>query len=137
MTKKYIVIGIIAIVTLIVGVIVFFLLKSKISNEIKEAENTQEANKEIDSSKLSLTTSQYNTIASKLYAAMAGMGTDEDAIYDAFRGINNYSDLMRVMQAFGSKDNMTLREWLYDDCGADEINKINEILASKNINYKF
>lgn len=137
MTKKYVIIGIIAVITLIVAVIVFFFLKSKISNGIKEAENTQEANKEIDSSKLSLTASQYNTIASKLYAAMAGMGTDENAIYDAFRSINNYSDLMRLMSAFGSKDNMTLREWLYDDCGAGEINKINEILASKNIDYKF
>lgn len=128
-----------AAVIILLAAVVYIVLKLKksISTGIKLAENTSEANKEISTEKLTLTSSQYNTLASKLYAAMAGIGTDEEAVYDAFRSINTYSDLMQLMSVFGSKDGLTLREWLFDDLSASDINKVNEILASKSINYKF
>ena len=135
--KKYALIASAVIILLAAVLYIVLKLKKSISTGIKLAENTSEANKEISTERLTLTSSQYNTLASKLYAAMAGIGTDEEAVYDAFRNINTYSDLMQLMSVFGSKDGLTLREWLYDDLSASDINKINEILASKSINYKF
>lgn len=135
--KKYAIIAVIVIVLLVVVIFVGVKIKNVISDTIKEQKQIDEANKGIDEEKLTTTTSQYNTIASKLYTAMKGIGTDEEAVYSAFSSLQTYSDLMQVMSNFGVKDSMVLREWIQSELNLKEIDKVNNILAAKSINYTF
>jgi hypothetical protein len=79
------------------------------------------------------TDSQYKTFASKLFTAMSGAGTDEDAIYAVYRKMENDVDIIHLNNAFGDKDGYDLSEWLYDDLNTVEIEKVNKILLDKGI----
>ena len=74
-----------------------------------------------------------------MYYAMKGMGTNEENLYAAFQTIGSYSDLLLVMKYFSelAGDGKSLLDWISDDCSSKEIAKINQILASKNINFSF
>lgn len=97
----------------------------------------EEANKNIDTQQLTLTQDQYNTYATRLYKAMKGLGTDEEAIYAVFEAMQTYSDVQQLVKTYGLKDGETLKEWLYGDLSNSEIQHLNEILSSKSINYQF
>ena len=137
LTPKQIAIIVGAALILILSIWAIIAIKGKISDTVTNNKLVDEANKEIDSSKITLTQSQINTLVSKLYAAMDGWGTDEEAIFEAFNTINSYSDLQQLNKSFGVKEHMTLREWLTDELDNNDIKHINEILAAKNINYVF
>ena len=132
---------VIAVVLLIVILVVcYFKLKKGTTNLIDVIKNKQlanEADAEINPDNISLTQVQINTLADKLHAAMAGMGTDEDAIFAVFNSLNTRSDLLQLIKTFGYRDGETLQEWLADDLSTSDISHINSILASRNINYIF
>lgn len=86
---------------------------------------------------LSYSNSEYNSMASRIYAAVKGPGTDEETIYAQFNKLKTKADLLKLIAAFGTKDEMTLSEWLADDLNNSEINKVNEILANAGIDYSF
>lgn len=134
--NKYVKMGVVALVIALVIVVVYFVLR-KIKSGVKEAQLIAEANSEVDITKTNFTEQQYQTFAAKLYRAMKGAGTDEDAIYAVFSELESRSDLMKVMAAFGVKDGMTLNEWIADDCNQSEIDRINSILAIKGISFSF
>lgn len=136
-TPKQIAIIVGAILALIVVIWAFVAIKNKVSDTITNSKLVNEVNNEIDFNKITLTQSQINTLVSKLYAAMEGWGTDEDAIYEAFNTLNSYSDLQQLSKSYGVKDGKVLREWLQNELDAEELAHVNEILASKNINYVF
>lgn len=129
-----VVVAIMAIVLLVWGTIS---LRTKIDDTITNNRLIDEVNKEIDTEKITVTQSQINTLVSKLYTAMSGWGTNESAIFDAFGAINSYSDLQSLSKTFGVRKSKTLREWLQDELSTEDLNHVNEILASKNINYVF
>lgn len=112
-------------------------IKDMLSVMIKQKSLTNEVNKEMDVSQITLTHSQYNTLANKIFSAKGVLNDDEEAVYDAFKTLNTRTDVLQLMSAFGVKDDMTLSEYLYDMMSAKEIAKINNILASKSINYTF
>lgn len=128
-----------ALAALVLLVIVYYFYKGL--TKVEEVKSTNEvvnkANQEIDTAKLTLTNVQLNTIVEKLYKAMSGIGTDLDGVYSAFEMVNTRSDVLAVIGNFGMKDGESLSEWLYGDLSQDEINHVNAILASKNINYQF
>lgn len=137
LTPKQITIIVGCVLALIVVIWAIVAIKGKIGDAVTNSKLIDEVNKEIDTNKITLTQSQINTLASKIYTAVSGAGTDEEAIYDAFSTLSSYSDLQQLNKTFSVKEHMTLREWLRDDLSTSEINHINEILASKNINYVF
>lgn len=112
-------------------------VKTKIEDAIVHDRLVDEANAEINKNQLTMTNSQFNTLATKLYSAMEGPGTDEDAVFNAFGELGTLSDLKQLLKTYDMKDRKTLREWLYDELSIDDIAHINEILAAKNINYVF
>lgn len=129
-------------VAVLVAVVVFVIYKiyrsfTKIEDVASSNEVIERANEEMDVSQLTLTTQQIHTICEKLYDAMSGFATDEDAIYDAISMCGSRSDLMAVIATFGVKDGQTLAEWLYEDLDGSELAHLNAIISSKNINYKF
>lgn len=121
---------------IIIGVIIY-----KKSIKLKDVKNSNEVidkvNNEIDANDLTLTTVQLATISQKLYDAMAGWGTDTDAVYDAFALANTRSDVLAIIGTFGVREGETLSEWLYGDLSGSEIMHLNSVIASKGINYKF
>lgn len=86
----------------------------------------------------------YSQLADKIYAAvMYTWGTDEKAIYDVFNLMKNNIDVANLIKAFGkrrlefSSQQLELGAHLSDDLDSSEIAKVNSILASKNITYRF
>lgn len=129
------VIGVLCVVVLLVWLV--SKVKDKIEDSITNNKLVDEANAEIDVNKTTLTQSQLNTLSTKIYSALKGAGSDEDAVYAAIEEVQNRTDLLQLIKTFGVKDSLTMKEWLYDDLSVDEIAHINNILASKNINYVF
>ena len=129
-------------ITVIVLLAVYW---SKIKARIADRRLERSFDEQIVASDVTLTETQANALADKLYSAMEGAATNEDKIYAVFEQINSYSDLMMVMKAFGSRkgwwnwwgSESGLSEWINDDCSNDEIAKINAILKRKNINFSF
>ena len=74
---------------------------------------------------------------------MYSWGTDEQAIYDAFNLMKNNIDVANLIKAFGkrrlefSTQDAELGAHLSNDLDSTEIAKLNSILASKNITYRF
>lgn len=134
--------GTVIVVAIIIVIAVYW---NKIKARIADRRLERSFDEQITASEVTITEQQAKALADKLYSAMDGGGTNEQKIYDVFEQINSYSDLMMVMKAFGTRkgwwnwwgSESGLAEWLNDDCSADEIAKINAILASKNINFSF
>lgn len=112
-------------------------VKTKIEDALVHNDLVNEANAEINKNQLTMTNSQFNTLATKLYSAMKGPGTDEEAVFNAFGELGTRSDLEQLLKTYDVKDSKTLKEWLYDELSIDDVAHINEILAAKNINYVF
>jgi uncharacterized protein YqfA (UPF0365 family) len=92
----------------------------------------------------SYSSATYAQLADKIYAAvMYTWGTDEQAIYDAFNLMKNNIDVANLIKAFGkrrlefSTQDAELGAHLSNDLDSSEIAKLNSILASKNITYRF
>lgn len=125
------------VIAIVVAVVYFYGRKIKAWFVGRKVERSYDV--EIHETELTISAQQAHAIASKMYYAMKGPGTNEDNLYSAFRQIENYSDLMLVMKSFGTMagEGETLPEWIADDCSSKEIAIINGILASKNINFAF
>lgn len=125
------------IIGIIILIIVVVKVKKYITEKVRNQSAVKEASAEIDTSQLTMTEAQYSSLADKLYIAMKGWGTDNKAVYAVFESLNTRSDLMKLITVYGLRDGETLMEWLYGDLNQKEINHVNSILESKNINYKF
>lgn len=137
---KLITIAVIAVVVLAIAIYIICKVNGigkKIHDSSTNSKLAKLLDEEIDDKSITSTQMQLNGYASKLYAAMKGWGTDEDSIYDVFRQMQSRSDVLQLIRTFGVKDHMTLNEWLIDELSANEIDKVNQILANNGINYKF
>ena len=76
-------------------------------------------------------------------AGISGFGTDETAIYNVFQQMKNDADVLKLIAAFGNRRIefslawSGLSGWLRSELNAAEIDKVNGILASKGIAYRF
>lgn len=91
----------------------------------------------IDKDELSYPTTDYQNYANRLYVAMKGLGTDENAIYAVFNAMDNVSDVRQLVAAFGLQKDKTLSQWLLSELSAKDLQKVNSILKAKGINYTF
>lgn len=128
------------IVVCLIVIVVYWIVK-KTKNVTTNIKLNAEANAEIDPAKVTMPVTQVNNIVSKLksafYSGLWGMTEDEEAIYEAFEMVGSRSDVLTVEKEFGVYKDMTLKEHIYDLLSEDEIAHINEIIASKNIDYKY
>ena len=87
------------------------------------------------------------SLANKIFAAVDGVGTDEDAIYDAFRVLKNNADFAALNAAFGKRKASSgipftadvtgnLTTILGSELDSNEVAKINLMLQSKGIRYR-
>lgn len=112
---------------------------SGLISQIRERVKNKELDKRIDKSNLSYGESQYKVYAQKLFDAMNGWQTDEDAIYEVFKKMNNIDDILQLQIAFSDveDENETLSEWLHDDLSSSEMKQLNAIIAERSIEYSF
>lgn len=81
---------------------------------------------------------QYNGFADTLYQSMKGVGTYEEEVAGIMYKMKNDQDVLKLIQAFGTRDGYTLSEWIADDFSQeDKAFYINNILARKNIKFRF
>lgn len=102
---------------------------------------------------------EYENFANTLFAAMDGAGTDYDKIESVFMKMKNKTDVLSVINFYGIRKlnsgiwwgndkTGNLAECLADELGQQEgilnyllkkseLENLNDILASKNIDYKF
>ena len=118
--------------------LVWRLVKNSLSTAATAVSSTAALASEIASGgTLSYTSSEYSSYATRLYTAMKGLGTDESAIYNIFYLMKTKADVLKLIAVFGTKDEMTLSEWLADDLSTSEILKVNTILSDSGIDYQF
>lgn len=113
--------------------------KLSLSNADKDIRDAQKAG-----AVASYSAATYSQLADKIYASvMYTWGTDEQAIYDVFNLMKNNIDVANLIKAFGkrrvefSTQDQELGAHLSNDLDSSEIAKVNSILASKNITYRF
>jgi hypothetical protein len=99
----------------------------------------------------SLTSGQFSSLAVAIRRAVDKCGSDEDAIFNSFRALNNEADLYKLIIDYGIAKydgcfegkfpswnvHYTLTESLYSDLDIDDIDYINGILSGKGINFQF
>jgi hypothetical protein len=126
----------IAFAVIIVGFIAyrkFGSIKATIQSKklIKESEN------EIIENAATFTASDYKAMADKLYRAMDGAGTDDEAILQTVSSLRTKTDWLKLVEAFGVKESSAwyssftgnLVEWLTDELGGDDRQKVNFSLS--------
>lgn len=137
----------------------------KANADKRDAEKfSQDAKNELDALRLSgvkasYSQSQYQSFATKIVIALDSCGNNEKSVYNVFENMKNKADLLNLISAFGVRyyqpcaatepvayarylvDSKTyggnLTAWLNHDLNESEISKINNILGSKGIDYKF
>lgn len=119
------------------GVMKFTGIGSKIDQAIAERKLADTLDAEINAGNVSLTQASAETLCQKLYSAMKGIGTDEDAIYEVFASLTSRSDIYFLIRTFGCKNGKTLIEWITSELNSSERTHLNEILAANNVNYQF
>jgi hypothetical protein len=103
-----------------------------------KSQNIRERNQlnELESSGMKLTypDSSYNEMALRIYNAMKGVGTDDNAVFDVLNRLSNKADWLKLQIAFGTRDDETLIEWLHGEFHLSSgKSKINNILQSKGV----
>lgn len=102
-----------------------------------------------------ISAAQASGIAASVYNAGVSDPVDATTIVNAIGSVNNITDLLLVMQAFGTKQaggfacslfggflsnvcgTYNLQSYVVSTLSADQVAQLNGILANKNINYNF
>lgn len=124
-------------VVIIVVIVLVCVNYSKIKSWIQDKKEENELAKDIDTSNVSISSSMMRQYADRLYTAMKGMGTDEDTIYDVFGNFTTTDEVLQLIKVFGTRDDMTLPQWIVDELTTKERKKLNTILTNKGVTYQF
>lgn len=84
----------------------------------------------------------YDSIADKIFQAMYGPGTETEDIMTQFEKIRNKRDLEKVITSFGERKGMIggkhdLNWWIKDELKRKDLEKLNNMLKEKGIDYQF
>jgi len=108
-------------------------LKKNASKDLEK-----EAKKEINKDKLSFTSSEYQSMADRLFRAMDGAGTDWDVVKSVINKLKVKDDWLALISAYGIKETTSwvstfkgnLVEWLSDELSASEYKTISDQLKT-------
>ena len=141
----------IAVVALVVWLIIRFLKNSgaKLLNRIDNDEYVRAVDRRTGNENGgTYTDAEYTQMADRLYAAMNGPGTDENAVKAVLEMIKNDSDWARLVKAFGLRDSSYnpfdspcgLEQWIVGDfsSGSSAMNEyVNQPLRNNGVNKQF
>ena len=128
-----------ALLVVIVIIAIVRISKKFLSSELTEAQQQHINSKEINENEVSIPKTEMLNLVAKLKTAFGkyGWGTDEDAVYDVFEALNNRSEVLALVNAFGVYQEHTLGEWMNEELNSEELEHVQNILASKGIVYTF
>jgi len=154
--------GLVTIVGVGVGLFIAYKIYKSISGTLSGVETVESSSAKEDrgwaaevdklnqnpATKATIGKAQASSYAAKLFAAMDGYGTDEDAIISVFNNLKNDADFAMVMNAYGVREissgawnpspnfKGTLSGALTDELDTEWTTKINNILAAKKVKYR-
>lgn len=130
-------------VPFVIGAIVF-------SKKGRSAQESKQIDKDIKAEgNTTYANSQFIIWANRLEQAMFDVGTDEAAIYNIFNYLKTDGDLLTLIKAFGMRrysggflpaflnEKLSLVQWIQEELNTSEMKKLNDILKSKGIKYRF
>ena len=84
----------------------------------------------------------YSEIADKIFKSMYGFGVKEDELINQFDKLRNNTDFNKVKVAFGTRKGVIGKEydldyWIKDELKKGDLDKLNNLLKEKGINYQF
>jgi hypothetical protein len=137
-------------VTLAGTLLVSFIIRNRFDNsaeisatdellQTNQDELQQLANKGV---KPTISAVRAENLAAKLFEAMSGPGTDEDAIFAVIDELKNDADVLLVTKKFGKRAGWTfidysLPEWILSELSGGNVRAINERLKKKGISYRY
>lgn len=125
------------IITLAAALIIWYFFSLKEKSEARKAEKDliDDGKKQVPTGQTStLTSGELQSMVNDIFAALDGLGTDEDKLYSTFNKLRNSADAFALDKAFGFKDKESLGAWIASD---GETEEVNEILKKGGINYTF
>lgn len=128
-----------------IGVAVYFILKrlGVFQTKLERAGNVNIADtftyKDILDQKQNATLSEaeLRAIAASIKNSWGWLNDDEDKIYNAFGRLGNLNDLKLVMTYYGTYKGEALEDSISNRMSANEVNKVNQILSQRGINFSF
>lgn len=134
-------------VLVIIAVLIWILrnsIKGAVSGAANAVQNVSEsAMLQANGIKASYPDSTYKSMATKLFDAMDGYGTDEDVIFEQFDKLKNDVDFIKLDKAFGvrtASDNLfgmieptDMKGWIRDDLSPALIANLNARLKSNGV----
>lgn len=84
----------------------------------------------------------YTDIADRIFKSMYGFGAKEEELISEFNKLRNNTDLNKVKSAFGERKGVVGKEydldyWVKDELKQKDLDKLNDLLKQKGINYQF
>jgi hypothetical protein len=131
-----------AIIVLVIALALFFAVR-KFVKTVKDDKYEKDLKDEIEADKLTYPLNQYVAFADQLHDAMAYLGTKTTMVNSIFTKMNTLSDVLQLIIAFGVRKyygiwgEKSLPQWISEELSQNEIEKVNTILKSKNINFSF
>lgn len=128
---------------IVLALVIAYYVGTRTGKAKKESEADDIIKREIDKSAVSFEQTQYSAFADKLESAMTGFGDDEKSVYAIFGKLNNKSDVLSLIKAFGQRrqsftvGGANLITWINNRLDSSEIAEINDILSRKGIDYQF
>ena len=134
----------------IYGLYKLFTLPGRIEEGKEGRQEDREWNRELErcAGRNLLSKAQIDAYANKLFTAMDGYGTDEEAIYEVFRRIKSDCDYVALNAAYGNGREISSGSWslesdfkgnltaaLASELSSDERKRVNAILKSNKVNY--
>lgn len=92
---------------------------------------------EIQKQGATLSDAELRSVAASIKNSWGFLNDDEEKIYSSFSRLNNLNDLLLVIRYYGTYKGEGLEDSISSRMNAREVNKINEILANKGINFSF
>ena len=160
--KGVVVVGGIAIIYFTTSQVISRIRKNnELKSNLRESADAQQELQDLSNQGVNqtLSNSEITSIINALVASMNSCGTDEDAVYNQFKKLNNIADLKTLIYKWGvqyytpcaieapisytkwlwndKSFGGSISEWLNYDLNQSEIAKINKILSDKNINHSF
>lgn len=131
-------------IVLVLVVILSFSYKKikKFIDKQKQKQIIDEVGSQIIPSELTYSEVEYKLMSQRLFIAMNGNGTDDDAIFDVLTNIKTTSDGLKLIQEFGVKETTVfwsdftgnLADWLQDELSSNDFQKAQQYFNNVNIN---
>lgn len=133
------------------GLVYYFLLKGKNQGgQLPQQADQQLQQLAQQGITPTMSSAEFEGLASKIVVAVDDCGTDENAIYSAFGYLQNQADLMQLIKTYGVRSykgcfegsyfgnvQHNLSETLTGELSESELSTLNNILLQEGINYKF